>query len=183
MLPLLIYELAHIARPGLHTTKIKLTPIGLCGQDVAEVLAKEYKGKINVAYEGVGGDLRTAILDNMAEGGRMLAVGYISGYPHNADYREPSNEADGELPPDHILMWKGMTVKHKGKTIYGSVWSGVRTPIFPYQTSTLFSQAPRWAIVISSNQPCVLLLSADFPCHDDDAHDTHPHGHHCLYPL
>ena len=51
-------------------------------QDVAEVLASEYSGKIDVAYEGVGGALRDAVLANLAPNGKVLAVGYISEYPH-----------------------------------------------------------------------------------------------------
>ena len=51
-------------------------------QDVAQVLAEEYPQRIDIAYEGVGGPLRDAVVDNLAPGGRLLAVGYISGYPH-----------------------------------------------------------------------------------------------------
>ena len=52
-------------------------------QDVAQVLAKEFPKQIDVAYEGVGGKLRDAVLANLASKGRVLAVGYISEYPHN----------------------------------------------------------------------------------------------------
>ena len=47
------------------------------------MLAEEYPQRIDVAYEGVGGPLRDAVVDNLAPGGRLLAVGYISEYPHN----------------------------------------------------------------------------------------------------
>lgn len=47
------------------------------------MLAEEFPKQIDVAYEGVGGELRDAILSNLAHGGRVLAVGYISSYPHN----------------------------------------------------------------------------------------------------
>lgn len=52
-------------------------------QDVAAVLASEFPQQIDVAYEGVGGPLRDAVLANLSPHGRMLAVGYISEYPHN----------------------------------------------------------------------------------------------------
>ena len=52
-------------------------------QDVAEMLSKEYHKKIDVAYEGVGGPLRDAVLANLSPSGKVLAVGYISEYPHN----------------------------------------------------------------------------------------------------
>eukprot|EP00884_Botryococcus_braunii_P020803 jgi/Botrbrau1/7406/Bobra.0112s0007.2 len=99
-------------------------------EEVAEVLDREYGGRITVAYEGVGGSLRQAILPHLAAGGRMLAVGYISGYPHNAAFRPPSardpdSDSDPEpLPPDHLLMWEGRTIQHKGATIYGNTWGG-----------------------------------------------------------
>lgn len=51
-------------------------------QDVAEVLSKEYRHKIDIAYEGVGGPLRDAVLENLSPAGIVLAVGYISEYPH-----------------------------------------------------------------------------------------------------
>lgn len=99
-------------------------------QDVASVLDAEYPGKIDVAYEGVGGSLRRDILRNMAGGGRMLAVGYISGYPHNEGFTEPTEEDTGEgLPPDHLLMWRNMTVTVDDyKTVFGNTWSGVSPP-------------------------------------------------------
>ena len=48
------------------------------------MLAGEFPHGIDVAYEGVGGPLRSAVLDNLAPGGRLLAVGYISEYPHTS---------------------------------------------------------------------------------------------------
>lgn len=39
-------------------------------QDVAEVLRREYPGTIDVAYEGVGGPLRDAVLDSLTPHGR-----------------------------------------------------------------------------------------------------------------
>lgn len=56
--------------------------LSLVVQDVGEVLAKEYAKKIDVAYEGVGGPLRDAVLANLSPAGKVLAVGYISEYPH-----------------------------------------------------------------------------------------------------
>ena len=53
-------------------------------QDVGKVLAEEYPNRVDIAYEGVGGSLRDAVVDNLAPGGRLLAVGYISAYPHNS---------------------------------------------------------------------------------------------------
>ena len=49
---------------------------------MAEVLAREYAQQIDIAYEGVGGRLRDAVLANLSPDGQVLAVGYISQYPH-----------------------------------------------------------------------------------------------------
>jgi NADPH-dependent curcumin reductase CurA len=51
-------------------------------QNVGEVLSREYPQKIDIAYEGVGGSLRDAVLANLSPDGQVLAVGYISEYPH-----------------------------------------------------------------------------------------------------
>ncbi len=94
-------------------------------QDVGEVLRREYPEGIDVAYEGVGGPLRDAVLDNLSEHGRMLVVGYISEYPH---VKPDDGEAQGSrgLPPARELFWQRQTVMIGGRTIYGDVWSGVR---------------------------------------------------------
>jgi NADPH-dependent curcumin reductase CurA len=93
-------------------------------QDVGEVLRREYPEGIDVAYEGVGGPLRDAVLDNLSKHGRMLVVGYISEYPHvNPD--DGKAEGSRGLPPAHELFWKRQTVHIDDKTIYGNVWSGV----------------------------------------------------------
>ena len=57
--------------------------MSVCTQDVEAVLREEFPGQIDIAYEGVGGPLRDAVLANLSPAGRLLAVGYISGYPHN----------------------------------------------------------------------------------------------------
>jgi NADPH-dependent curcumin reductase CurA len=50
-------------------------------EDVAAVLAAEYPRGVDVAYEGVGGDMLCTAMNALAEGGRLLVIGYISGYP------------------------------------------------------------------------------------------------------
>ena len=57
-------------------------------QDVATVLAQEYPQGIDVAYEGVGGRLRQAVLQHLTPQGRLLGVGYISSYPHTSGYAQ-----------------------------------------------------------------------------------------------
>ena len=98
-------------------------------QDVGEVLRREYPGGIDVAYEGVGGPLRDAVLDNLSKHGRMLAVGYISEYPHvNPD--DGKAEGSGGLPPAHELFWQRQRVQRGDQIIYGDVWAGVSIPFW-----------------------------------------------------
>ena len=90
-------------------------------QDVAAVLTAEFGKQIDIAYEGVGGELRGAVLDNLAPGGRLLAVGYIGSYAHNS--KPAALKSAPDLPDNDKLMWEGMTVERKDhQTIYGSVW-------------------------------------------------------------
>lgn len=74
----------HPENHSLHGTKLSEdNKLDMILQDVAQVLAKEFPQQIDVAYEGVGGKLRDAVLANLSPKGRVLAVGYISDYPHN----------------------------------------------------------------------------------------------------
>ena len=78
-------------------------------QDVATVLAKEYPKGINLAYEGVGGSLRDAVVDNLAPHGRLLAVGYISSYPHTQDV--------GRTGDDHVAYANAMHAIQKAQAV------------------------------------------------------------------
>ncbi len=42
------------------------------------MLDAEFPGRLDVVYEGVGGDLFRAALANLSPTGRLLSVGYIS---------------------------------------------------------------------------------------------------------
>ncbi len=107
-------------------------------QDVAEVLKTEFPQQIDVAYEGVGGELRQAVLDNLSPNGCLLSVGYISEYPHvksdvDDDGHQSSNgsstaaQSKSDLPPAHELFWQRQVIKRGNQTLYGDVWSGVST--------------------------------------------------------
>ncbi len=50
-------------------------------EDVAGVLAAEYPNGVDVVYEGVGGRMLVTAMNALAERGRLLIIGYISGYP------------------------------------------------------------------------------------------------------
>ena len=53
-------------------------------EDVAAVLAAEYPRGVDVVYEGVGSQMLVTAMNALAEGGRLLIIGYISGYPVRA---------------------------------------------------------------------------------------------------
>ena len=105
-------------------------------QDVADVLRREYPQAIDIAYEGVGGALRQAVLDNLSPNGCLLSVGYISEYPHvrpdmdEADQHSSNGsgapkQSNSDLPPAHELFWQRQVIKRGNQTLYGDVWSGV----------------------------------------------------------
>lgn len=100
-------------------------------ENVGEVLSREYPQKIDIAYEGVGGSLRDAVLANLSPDGQVLAVGYISEYPHTRSDVSSSGGGSGaatsrghswDLPPADQLMWGAQTLHNGSQTIHGQVW-------------------------------------------------------------
>merc|ERR1711941_203281 len=62
--------------------------------------------------------LQTA-LDNLADDGRLLQVGYISEYPHNPNAAQETSR--NELSAAS-LFWQSQTVKRGRQTIFGNAW-------------------------------------------------------------
>ena len=98
------------------------------------MLGREFPQQIDIAYEGVGGELREAVLDNLSPKGCLLSVGYISEYPHvkpdaDEDSHQPASSSSSssmDLPPAHELFWQRQVIKRGEQTLFGDVWSGVR---------------------------------------------------------
>jgi hypothetical protein len=89
-------------------------------EDVGRVLKTEYPDGIDLVYEGVGGAMLETALENLAEEGRLLVVGYISEYPHkNAESGRPAASA---ATIAEGLFWSGDTVMRGKQTIRGNVW-------------------------------------------------------------
>ena len=94
-------------------------------EDVASVLAAEYPCGVDIVYEGVGGGMLATAMNALAEGGRLLLIGYISGYPHNgaaalggAELRAARANALAER-----LFWRGGTLEiGGGRRAIGGVW-------------------------------------------------------------
>ncbi|KAG7392607.1 Prostaglandin reductase 3 [Phytophthora pseudosyringae] len=59
-------------------------PINYKKEDLDAVLKKEYPNGIDLAFEGVGGDLFKAVLDNIAVFGRIIVFGNCSHYHGDA---------------------------------------------------------------------------------------------------
>ena len=115
-------------------------------EDLGEVLRGEFGdgrgggggGGVNVAYEGVGGPLLRAVVDNLAEGGAVLMVGSISQYPHNGE-NVPAHGIDG-LPPSMEVFRAGETVplpSGGGRVIIGNVWGDAFRSVEADGTRTL----------------------------------------------
>ena len=62
------------------------------------MLDAEFPGKLDVVYEGVGGNLFRAALANLSPGGRLLSVGYISVSP-----LQPRGAAACTSPASYLL--------------------------------------------------------------------------------
>lgn len=91
----------------------------LLSKDVASVLQHEYPEGIDVAFEGVGGNMLRAALHNLHPQGRILTIGYISQYPH-AKSKDASIPISDGLPSPEKLFWKGMTVEKGDQVLMGS---------------------------------------------------------------
>ncbi|XP_076471193.1 prostaglandin reductase-3-like [Babylonia areolata] len=55
-------------------------PINYKKEDLSKVLKAEYPNGVNVVYESVGGAVFETCLNNLAQGGRLMVIGAISGY-------------------------------------------------------------------------------------------------------
>ncbi|KAK3241151.1 hypothetical protein CYMTET_49064 [Cymbomonas tetramitiformis] len=111
---------------------------------VAEVLHDEYPSGIDLIYEGVGGDMLKAALDNLAEEGRLLLVGYISEYPH-----ESASRGRGAPTEAAQWFWKGESKVRGRQSIYGNVWPKDRQRILKSKQKVfdLYAQGKLKAIV------------------------------------
>jgi NADPH:quinone reductase-like Zn-dependent oxidoreductase len=97
-------------------------------EDLSSVLSAEFPDGLDLAYEGVGGQMHETALKHLKEGGRQLQVGYISDYPKAAGQSKTSTSAElGNKLGD--AFWgpaDGKTWKLPGdKTVYFNVWEGM----------------------------------------------------------
>lgn len=55
-------------------------PINYKTEDIREVLRKEYPKGLDVVYESIGGEMFDLAVNRMATKGRLIVIGFISGY-------------------------------------------------------------------------------------------------------
>lgn len=55
-------------------------PINYKKENIAAILKKEYPGGVDVIYESIGGDMFDLAVNSMAVKGRLIIIGFISGY-------------------------------------------------------------------------------------------------------
>lgn len=61
-------------------------PVNYKKEDLFSVLRKEYPSGVDVVYEGVGGKMFDIALNNLAVKGRLVVIGFISGYQDSSGW-------------------------------------------------------------------------------------------------
>ena len=79
-------------------------PVNYKQEKLEGVLKKNYPQGIDVVYEGVGGDMFNLCVKNLAVGGRLIVIGYISSYTS-------SSTSSRTLPLHKILLSKSASVR------------------------------------------------------------------------
>ena len=80
-------------------------PINYKKEDLKSVLKQEYPSGINVCYECVGGDIFNTCVKNLAVGGRLIIIGFIT------SYQTATFSARPNLPLYQILLSKSASVR------------------------------------------------------------------------
>eukprot|EP00536_Pseudo-nitzschia_multiseries_P007510 jgi/Psemu1/195770/e_gw1.177.5.1 len=88
-------------------------------QDFGAELRRIAPDGLDVVLEGVGGAILKTALECLAPEGRLLQIGYISEYPHNAAGGDEKSNHDLDTPE---LFWKSQTIQRGKQTIYGNAW-------------------------------------------------------------
>lgn len=80
-------------------------PVNYKQEKLEDVLKKEYSKGVDVVYEGVGGDMFNVCAKNLAVGGRLIIIGFISNYTSGSFSSRPN------LPLYQILLSKSASVR------------------------------------------------------------------------
>lgn len=68
-------------------------PVVYTREDLASVLRDEFADGVDVVYESVGGDMFEIGVDALARHGRLVVIGFISGYADGSGWRRPASAA------------------------------------------------------------------------------------------
>ena len=80
-------------------------PINYKQEDLKSVLKTEYPRGVDVVYESVGGEMFNTCVKNLAIGGRLILIGFISNYQDSSFVARPS------LPLYNILLSKSASIR------------------------------------------------------------------------
>lgn len=81
-------------------------PINHRREDVRAVLREEYPRGVDVVYESVGGDMFNACVKSLAVGGRLIIIGFVSGYQAGSAFSSRIT-----VPLHQILLSKSASVR------------------------------------------------------------------------
>lgn len=80
-------------------------PVNYKRESLATVLKEEYSGGVDVVYESVGGEMINTCIKNLAVGGRLIIIGFVSGYQEASSYASRPT-----LPLYQILLQKSASI-------------------------------------------------------------------------
>ena len=80
-------------------------PINYKRENLKSVLKEEYANNLDVVYECVGGEVFNSALKNLAIGGRLIVIGFISSYQDSTFASRPT------LPIHQILLSKSASIR------------------------------------------------------------------------
>lgn len=84
-------------------------------ESLAKVLTKEYPKGVDVVYESVGGEMFEAALRALAVKGKLIIIGFISGYADGGGWKKDNTPASssvgGKLPWNAELLRKSASVR------------------------------------------------------------------------
>jgi len=85
-------------------------------EDLKKVLKSEYPKGIDVIYESVGGEIFDACITNIAVKGRLIIIGFISGYSDQSGWKKSptndiTNSGGGGVPLHARLLAKSASLR------------------------------------------------------------------------
>ena len=109
-------------------------------EDLSAVLRAEFPSGVDLAYEGVGGPLLGAIVENLKPSGRVLVVGSISQYPHNEHKPHHQVEGVGDIMEDVFRPGKTVDLPGGKGQLIGNVWGdSFRAGVLPAFRDRLYA--------------------------------------------